>query len=1015
MLQVARQINAVTGLAEGAAALASQTSAFMKPPLADEEPGAKRRRLTTKTRPKMPRLPTLHWMQDVRHCMSLLGRPLHEFVSSDEALHSEKPPALLTICTDQESLQIAATNFMKWHANLFCEHVYDPQHRRSNDTTLGLAESGMLHRVSMNLCLFNLKFGPYLKGGWHTLIVEAADRVSKELCPNDAVLKHFFPSILEDLDEPFYNNSESRRKQFLIDLPTMPFVTSKGPKAATSRFNSVTQAALWLDRHWSSQAFLFTLTCLMQGWVTYADQLWQPDLVETPGGVVVLQGSVESSRTSTAAASSSTGATTKQKAKLQAKAELQKMRGKATNTFHAMTKYLNDPESKTYCRVLAYLQEPEAESSGLMLHRLRGEEATREQFAAWADWSFLTELKGMIGVLADQRKLSRMGFNMSLSVSGLNKDSIAIDNCLAWTVFKTMKSLLKFRCGSMLWHVWSLPGVTAGLLASSEANRQKCMVFLKKVYEATSAAANEGSLATKRLLFGQGSTSPAMKWFLHRLKKDEFGDVSPQVRQFLTDLWSSLLNSKAVEDLQKLQREHGVRSNPSKQVSKMEAWRVGSQHKLLPSYDRQEISASNFVLQPENFQEADLFAAPQRENSKASDQEKAFSQKLKQVTGQTSWPTFNPETQQETFANLALLIHIHDKLGDWQKVEQAYRASFLPEGHCILQGGCLYYVIRVYENAALCWPSTLYQTGIKMDMDIAELSWVFVFETESVQVIPVEPVSPVYMFDLCKKANAGVTLKGGSPVSLLDHHMTTGFAGLRESALRRYMSDLGIPENVTDPEVPEECSLAANLMLHVNPMLNEHEVVNKLLERECVVSACSLETEESLEEAVKDTVLSSEVDKVLMHVKAASAKKQEEQHEKLKKAAVRVFWKVKDAIPAARLKECKAKTGNPKKEKPSGTSKETEQKRVYDSLSADVDRALRENVPDKVKVYTDELNGRWKICWEKMSFRQKSFSWTAIGAAAAARLGVEQAWKWSNELTGVSMPAAIKAKMAKLV
>ena len=215
--------------------------------------------MTGKTRAVVPRVPTLHWMEDLRHCLSLLGRSMLDFVMPEGVPASADCPPLLTLCTDQEGLQIAAVNFLKWGANMMVEHIYDPQHRRSNDSSLALAQCGMLQRCCMNLCLYNLKFGPFLKGGWHTLIVETARRVAEELSPNDPVLKHFMPSILEDLGEPASANTEARRAVFLQELPTMKFVTSKGPKAAMSRFNSVTQAALFLDKHWSAQAFLFTV------------------------------------------------------------------------------------------------------------------------------------------------------------------------------------------------------------------------------------------------------------------------------------------------------------------------------------------------------------------------------------------------------------------------------------------------------------------------------------------------------------------------------------------------------------------------------------------------------------------------------------------------------------------------------------------------------------------------------------------------------------------------------------
>ena len=61
-------------------------------------------------------------------------------------------------------------------------------------------------------------------------------------------------------------------------LRSQHFLTSKGPKVASlSKFNAFSEAHEHLDQHWSSQAFVMTATCLLQGWVQYADQLWCPD------------------------------------------------------------------------------------------------------------------------------------------------------------------------------------------------------------------------------------------------------------------------------------------------------------------------------------------------------------------------------------------------------------------------------------------------------------------------------------------------------------------------------------------------------------------------------------------------------------------------------------------------------------------------------------------------------------------------------------------------------------------
>ena len=235
--------------------------------------------------------------------------------------------------------------------------------------------------------------------------------------------------------------------------------------------------------------------------------------------------------------------------------------------------------------------------------------------------------------------------------------------------------------------------------------------------------------------------------------------------------------------------------------------------------------------------------------------------------------------------------------------------------------------------------------------------------------------------------------------------------------MRRFMKDFGIPEPSCGEDVPDEISLATNIMLNINPLLSEEEVVSKMVRRQRTPASTVFGAEESLDEMVKDTVLGGDVEKVLSHVKAVSTSATAAKVEKKKKASSKAFWAIKETIPMEKLKKAQAKAKEKAKKEPAASSApaSAEQKiRVYDKLREDVDKAVRQNVPEMVKIFTDETNGRWKICWEKTSFKQKSISWTAIGAVAAARAAVAQAWEWSREETGFDMPAKVKENMAKL-
>ena len=217
------------------------------PPLAQAKAKAK----LTKVPPK-PRLASLHWCQDLNHALHSIGHGLINFrrENQPEAIFTCPPeahPKMLIICSDQESTQIASVNYLLHHRHCYLLHVPDPGHRGWNDQWLALGEAGLSKQALMSISLFNIKFGPWGKSGFGKKVQELATVLSTQLSPNDELLMHFFPSILKDQRRAAGENEQQHRSDFLASLPSLPFVTSKGPKASSSRFHSLIHAHNFLD------------------------------------------------------------------------------------------------------------------------------------------------------------------------------------------------------------------------------------------------------------------------------------------------------------------------------------------------------------------------------------------------------------------------------------------------------------------------------------------------------------------------------------------------------------------------------------------------------------------------------------------------------------------------------------------------------------------------------------------------------------------------------------------------
>lgn len=160
---------------------AAKVSTFFSPQAGETTQQRKvRLRYTTKTK---PRLATLHWLQDMSNALAAIGHSFMQYSGQGSFLKEDGPldkaPRFIMVNTDQEALQLTAMNFLRFGKEVFAERCPDPQHRRSNDTALALAEVGMGARVAFNCTLFNVQYGPFQKSGFHKLLVEVSNEVSE--------------------------------------------------------------------------------------------------------------------------------------------------------------------------------------------------------------------------------------------------------------------------------------------------------------------------------------------------------------------------------------------------------------------------------------------------------------------------------------------------------------------------------------------------------------------------------------------------------------------------------------------------------------------------------------------------------------------------------------------------------------------------------------------------------------------------------------------------------------------
>ena len=532
------------------------------------------------------RLATQEWLRDVSHSLAVVGWGWSCFRRTSE----DKRPVVMVLCTDQEATQLAAVNYLKFGRSLFVEHVNDPAHRSHNDVHLAMAAAGLLTFGIVSIGLYNVRYGPWNKGGWFGKIQSMADEMSRSMDPSDPLLLSFFPDILSDEGRSQEENTQESRRAFLESLPNRSFVRSKGSKASQSRFNSLSTAHAELDRDWSAFSLVLVVICVAENWCKTAAELWSPS-----------SGVAEGAGTSRAAAKSA------------ARKAVQQQRGRSVNTLHGMTMFACNQDNRSLARTVHFVLEPENVRCSKMLQELRSSEATVQQYSQWAHWAYMEVGREHVARLSDLAALRRIGLDMSFELpkEDIREASLAWQDAVARRVVRLTQRLLRYRCGSQLGSTngW---GASAGLLHESAGLRQSSLRFLEEVDRTVQRVEAEGSLEAKLLLEGHPATAPVMALLLSDLRAASFVEVPPETFDWVRRSWSGLLNSKLVEDANKVQREAEQRNGTSKTLGRLEGWHGLSRKKLLESYKRTEVGSGRMATVPTKFEADQWFVRPKR-------------------------------------------------------------------------------------------------------------------------------------------------------------------------------------------------------------------------------------------------------------------------------------------------------------------------------------------------------------------------------------------------------------------
>ena len=113
------------------------------------------------------------------------------FTDASIAAFSQLPcPPLLSICSDQESVQISGSCFMAAELKLATVYFRDFFHRLHNDSNMAVALAGLMPAFFAGMAIMSLGYGPWQTCvWWHGMVVEAKNLAVKSSANSPLLLK----------------------------------------------------------------------------------------------------------------------------------------------------------------------------------------------------------------------------------------------------------------------------------------------------------------------------------------------------------------------------------------------------------------------------------------------------------------------------------------------------------------------------------------------------------------------------------------------------------------------------------------------------------------------------------------------------------------------------------------------------------------------------------------------------------------------------------------------------------
>ena len=323
---------------------------------------------------------------------------------------------------------------------------------------------------------------------------------------------------------------------------------------------------------------------------------------------------------------------------------------------------------------------------------------------------------------------------------------------------------------------------------------------------------------------------PYMVAAIHFASQTNFDSANHKLLELVKAVWrNAILQTKINEDCNQKIQDEQLRSNMNKWAKHLRLWKAPCKAGLVKKYGRDELTvATNLPKLPRKEDYNFLF----RSRGRNVDDKREGQLPLSLIRKDTL-PFWSPNSKsmQKAFADMSLTTYLFNNgAPTWHFAEKAWHVMLVPVGEWIIYNRSMYYVVEVLPAGAILWPArkATHEPVIFWDPEPAALTWLHIYDVDTVQVVPTKAISPVH-----KRLVHGVTSSlsvefrrlGKRDIPLLDWAADRGFNGVPESVVKRLFAQFEIGKAVpADPE-----AVSVEVMRHVKPDMTIDEALAALL------------------------------------------------------------------------------------------------------------------------------------------------------------------------------------------